>query len=492
MQKNKAIQILRTFTPAEFKDFGKFIASPYFNAPKSVIRLFNYIEKYFPLFENKALDIRRVISKLNLEGSNPEGTLRNTLTDLNLLIRKFLSLEHYANLEYKMKYAEVFQLYNRKLENLYEKELENYFSKFGEMNQRTEEYQYETLELLNLRIMNAFSKGDAKIDTEAFVKQSEFASMITLDYLLGCKRLTNLNKYSHNFDYVSLSSAMFDALDFEKYLSYVKIHSPNIYQIVSLEYYVLKMTLNLDFEESNEKLKILFAQNADFNKIDHSPVWYYFTIAWMNAFLYRINLHSTSHEDIYSKSQELIPMIILRLEKKLYKAISQWLPLANFTNYTDYAFLAGETEWIKNFILEYSGELKSNEKDDAVNYAWGVYYYSIGEYVESLSSFLKVQETFPTLFVNVKRFMMLCHYQLGNLETAISNCESTLRLLERKIKGNNVAEWQIEEIKFFRKFFKIAGNTSHDGLDEFDFELSKTKPRVSYFVAKFVKKLKSA
>jgi hypothetical protein len=152
--------------------------------------------------------------------------------------------------------------------------------------------------------------------------------------------------------------------------------------------------------------------------------------------------------------------------------------------------LAESNEWIKQLILKYSDELKNDEKDDAVNFGWGIYNYMTGKYEESLNNFSNVRNPFHNMLIKMKKVIILCHFQLNNYETALSQCESLISLLERKFGDMPAKQWEIEEIKLFRKLFKIILSSEPESLHEFEYELSKAKPRASYFVTKLVKKIK--
>ncbi len=60
MQKSSLITILRTLTPQEFREFGEFVKSPYFNKNEKVITLYNVLKKYFPGFDSGSLTKEKV------------------------------------------------------------------------------------------------------------------------------------------------------------------------------------------------------------------------------------------------------------------------------------------------------------------------------------------------------------------------------------------------------------------------------------------------
>ena len=55
MIKSKIVETLGTFSQNEFKTFGKFVNSPYFNSSKSAVKFYNYLRKFYPDFENEKI-----------------------------------------------------------------------------------------------------------------------------------------------------------------------------------------------------------------------------------------------------------------------------------------------------------------------------------------------------------------------------------------------------------------------------------------------------
>ena len=53
--RHKALEILKTFSPEEIKNFGLFLNSPYCNKSKRVSRLFNSLINFYPDFDSDSL-----------------------------------------------------------------------------------------------------------------------------------------------------------------------------------------------------------------------------------------------------------------------------------------------------------------------------------------------------------------------------------------------------------------------------------------------------
>ena len=59
----KLTRVLKTLNQKEFRKFGEFVQSPYFNKNKHVIALFEAISAYYPEFENRNFTAEKIYLK---------------------------------------------------------------------------------------------------------------------------------------------------------------------------------------------------------------------------------------------------------------------------------------------------------------------------------------------------------------------------------------------------------------------------------------------
>lgn len=479
MHKNKAIQILKSFTPEEIKKFEKFINSPYFNTSKDVIKLFSFIKKFYPEFHDKKFNLETIAKNFNSKTKGTtEGRIRNIFTDLNNLTRKFFSIEYFTKYEFYMKYAEINKLQEKNLMDLSNKAMDYYFSKFGEVNSIFEDYTYETKNIYNFRVHNFIQNGTPYKGKEAFEKCSEFGSLLALEIMLGNKRISFANQLKYNFKYTSLSAVMYDLFDFEKFIEYTKEHVPKIYKIVSLEYYSMKMFLNRDFEDSNEKVKELFYGHFNNDKVN---VLYrgFFCVQWLNSYIVKIDYYS-SPEEIPQLALEALTIADFSLMKKFYLPMFQSLTIPGFIGYLYFAFKAKNSKWMLHLIKDFQNALRPHERDSTINFAYGLYNSRIANYSEALTYFSKANTSNQAVNEAVKYEVMICHFKLKNYETSLAFSDAVLRGLERKVKETNISRWETEFIKLFRQLLKIVSNSTKSGLEEFEIKLNKAGGRIQF------------
>lgn len=482
MNKNKTIQILKSFTSEEFKKFEKFVQSPYFTTSKDSFKLLKILKKFYPSFENKSFKIEKIAKAFNPDEvpDKMEGRIRNTLTDLNHLARNFLSIEYYAASESLMKSAEVSKLYEKQLINLWKKESDYYFSKFGEVTNLNEAYINENISLYGLMANHLLNFGKPQKDKNALVKHSELTGIRSIQNILGSKRLEFAVEGIFNVKYENLNGKMFELFDFKKLMEYIEDKFPEAHKIISPEYYSLKMFLNQDFDESNKKIEELFFKNLKTGK-SADIFTGSFCVNWLNGLVMQMDYRAPV-SDIKPLAKKTLPIVDFYLQKMLYNDVSTLLPMGSFVSFLYYGVKAGDAEWIKQLIEKHSCELHPDKKEYTINFAWGIYYGCKEDYNKALSYYSKINSSESVISENTKSEVMECHYHLGNFDEAFSYSEAVLRGYERKGKGN-IPRWGIEFVKLFRELLKIVTGKQlekHDKFEELKLKIAKASPQVQF------------
>lgn len=92
MHGSKLFQLIKILKREEFKQLKKFLASPFFNTNMQVIALYNYIDSYYPDFENRKLDkehaFQVVFPMLKKYDSKKIG---NVMSKMNTLLYDYMA-----------------------------------------------------------------------------------------------------------------------------------------------------------------------------------------------------------------------------------------------------------------------------------------------------------------------------------------------------------------------------------------------------------------
>ena len=94
MSYSKTLRIFRTFSPDEWKDFGKFLASPFHNSNKRILALYYLLNRYYPEFDNPKLEREALFYKLFDEGRAFDSKIMSALTSgLQKITHEFLVIQ---------------------------------------------------------------------------------------------------------------------------------------------------------------------------------------------------------------------------------------------------------------------------------------------------------------------------------------------------------------------------------------------------------------
>ena len=119
MKDTKLIQILKTFTKEEIKEFEKFVASPYFSRGRNLKPLFKILRTSHPHFNNPIFTYESIFKSLYPEEKNnklrAENVLRVLSSELVKLAEEFLTYEQMKSNKLRMRNILLEVYINKKL-----------------------------------------------------------------------------------------------------------------------------------------------------------------------------------------------------------------------------------------------------------------------------------------------------------------------------------------------------------------------------------------
>ena len=90
IKKTKIIGLLKTFSPLEWKRFGRFIQSPYHNSNQTIIKFYTVLKKFFPFESEDGLGQELLFKKVFGKEEFKSSKLQNLCSDLYGLAEDFL------------------------------------------------------------------------------------------------------------------------------------------------------------------------------------------------------------------------------------------------------------------------------------------------------------------------------------------------------------------------------------------------------------------
>ena len=94
MQNSSLTRVLKNFSKDEFKSFGKFVHSPYFNTSEATILLFEEMKKFYPLFAKKDFTRENLFHAVYGDKDYRDELLRKLISNLIKLSEEFIFINN--------------------------------------------------------------------------------------------------------------------------------------------------------------------------------------------------------------------------------------------------------------------------------------------------------------------------------------------------------------------------------------------------------------
>jgi len=121
MISGRAIELLKTFSEDEFKQFGLFLNSPFFNREKILFKFYTAVKKFHPFFDGRGFKKERIFSKLYPGKKYNDIRMRNVLSGILRRAQEFLAIISIQKDSFNLNTALMTELAERKQKKLFRK-----------------------------------------------------------------------------------------------------------------------------------------------------------------------------------------------------------------------------------------------------------------------------------------------------------------------------------------------------------------------------------
>ncbi len=434
MEKSKLIQLLRSFSDLEYREFAKFIASPFFNQKEDLIQLYNILRKE----SSKEFIPKRISRELIMKKLYPKEPFSEKKYKYvtNLLLRQ---AERYISLK-EMESQPLIQEYH--LLNAYVKRDvdKNYnfiFNKTLKQHQlstrKDSDFYYKDF-LLNHVASEHFDRKKIRKNNE---HSERLIHSLDLYYFANrlkyaCHLMNNQKIISGNIK-VKFTEEIIDFLNTENYNNY-----PAIFM-----YYNLYRLLTEENKQHFITIKDLLKEYCLFFKESELKELYHITINYCIVQYQKNNeLHFLS--DLYELYQNGIKSELL-LENGF---LSPW----TYKNVIKTGFILKYLEETEKFIIENNEKLKEEFREDALQYNLAELYYHKKNFDKSIYylnqvKFSDIYYALDSKFLLSKIYFETAEYEA--LESFIPSFQTYLR--RNKLIAENVKQTYLNFTKMLIK-----------------------------------------
>lgn len=410
MQKNKLLQLLKTFTTEEMADFGRFLAfKKADNKCRLLWRIFSEVHpNYSHLPDKESLQQQVFSHKAHFTTELPV-----LFTTLWKLAKDFVVWQQFqADNDIRQKYL-LMAFGSRKLNAFFEQAYRKFEQDDSRRNDRSVEFLYTNYERVNLL------KGFVHVNPKSALAEkasdvgiarifAQYALLVELQQYCSIVNISYMRQIEFNREYAdSLTNRPIDGDGQTK-------------QVITVYRQVLQLLLNPD-DELYISLKLqLIDANCPLTDDERN-------------FLLLIVQNHCSRQLAGGKNQyraEMFALYQYRLDCGfLYK--SGFLQPRDVKNIVTLAIQEGHFDWAKRFIGENEEKIAPFGRENTINSCMGSYYFHKKNYKKALKYLLQVDFNDFLYAIDNKNALLKIYYELNDEDNAIALIRTFRQYLKR-------------------------------------------------------------
>ncbi len=443
MTNSKVIQVLKTFSKQEIKEFDKFISSPYFGCRKFVAGFFKILKKYHPEFRPEDINKERLFDEMYKGRKYNDGLMRRIFSEI---------------LKYSEEYIMISRLYKTKvyrnnclLMELRDRNLNRSFrQKAGTVLKGLEErkdidyYYLLDKHLTEIEMYNDLIQHNRK----QFPEKLDLALRSLILFFLNSYYSVSENHKKHGFQHSDeVVKAFMNSIDNKSFIdSLGKSRSGDVILIKAI-YYSNKITVENDVS-GYLKLKNILSKNSEIISPQQKMIFY-------NRLFTFYGNYNLINDDRFLRNQ--INDYRTVLKEKLFLVLYSHISKLFVRNYVNACNLSLKYNAIKNFITDYTRYFYSEDREGLTNYCLAFYYSGKRQFGRSLENSSKVKMELPVFKLDIKILKIKCYFELGYTDSLFSEIDTLKHFLKNT---ESLKKENISSVKNFLKFITRILNRS--------------------------------
>lgn len=460
MIKSKVLSLLKTFSSKEFKTYGLFISSPYFNKEIVQIKIYDLLKNHYPAFDSPSLEKKKLYNELYPGRKYNDGAMRNILSDMLKLAENFLSNERFRSDEYRRNIFLLEELKTRKQKNHFLKQKDKTEQIIEKDVFKDELYFDRKTELSIIYARFLRSTEDTFIQRDKVIQET--SDLLTISSLIKLIFYnTDMLSVQTNISNITYTLNLADEID-----SFFENSGKKYLKIPYIEGYWLSFKLIQTGEEKYFYMLKDFIQRC-MNELNNDEVKNVFTIL-VNYCYKKI----TEGNPGFIREQFLLYK--QSVERDSYTSVG-FISSTLFMSIVVIGYEAGEFDWTNNFIKEYIHEVKEDSRNNTVHFSAALKFYWSGDYENSLRELSKVTSEEFSFKQNIRSLTLKIYYDLNETEPFYSHIDSYRHFIQKnKFVHNNIREPINNYVSFSKKIFDLKNSSKKDS----EFELQRLKNEI--------------
>jgi hypothetical protein len=431
MLNRNLIGLLKSFDKKEYREFEKFVSSPFFAKGRNAGPLLKYLKTLHPDYPENKLAPESIHKKINPGKKFSEASVRMQVSALSGLCKDFLSICAYLKRKKETKLYLLDELQNRNINewsSAEAKQLEKEIS--SEKKIRIDNLSY----LIRLNNFSIIQHEIESRNTRLPEIQYLNGELLPVEFLVTLinnvqNLITGRNSYIMKKKKV-FSEALIENINFDKLIDFISGSSLNEHQLVLFYFYRLKFySSNGDFSYY-KKLKDVFLRSRHFFAYNEI---YGMIINLSNCCWWQIKLGKAEYK------QELFEIYKMMIEDgHIYKPDYIYMDMQIFKNIFYVALNINEIKWAESFFKKYSDKLNPLYSEDVINYSYALLNYSKKLYPKALDMLQKTEYRNYVYKMECQLLTLKIYYELEAVENLFSLADSYSHFLNKNKEENLV------------------------------------------------------
>lgn len=448
MIQGKLIELLKTFSAEEFRQFGLLAASPFFNKEKTVINFYSFLKKYYPHFEGTGFQKQKAFAKLYPGKPYNDGVMRNVISKTLTLAETYLAVKDYNSspADYNMNLMK--ELAVRRQAALFKKAEALTAGLMQNEIVKDEEYYRRKVHFHHLRRTLVLSLKST-LNTDNDNQLTSMHENISLQFLIAIFKsatfIMNTPKKMYSGDYdVNLLSRL------DSYLNEnMNMLRGNTY----LRYYYNTYKLAATQDEAHfYELKSIMKNN--YNELGTEDKRNIYSI--LTNYCY---VKISGGEDKFAK--EHFELIREHIEKGYYLVSGRYMTHLLYMNSVIVGLRAGETGWTERFMESHKADLDEANRENAYRFSKAFFYYTTGNYSKALDTASLVETNDLSYKHQLKSFYLKIYYDMNETEPFYSHVDNYRHFISgRDNAAPAVRETIHNYINYTKRLFDIKNSSS--------------------------------
>ncbi len=472
MANYKALQIMRTFSNEQIREFEKFLQSPFHSTGRDLLPLFGYLKKYHPAYDNgKALELNEIHNVLSgkKQGKPAKNDLtRKLLSDMYKQAEKFITLNQFLGDEQTYALSKIRALNSPATNGLLVKTIDEHKMraaknrKFSISNFSVDSDVFQ--EEYSAMLDNSDLQGHFPVAVKSF--DYKLIGALASFYLQHAAFFTFRNNYNYDPSN-SVTDKMAGLLDHSKLQEYIKKFYPAEYPYIELCHLVYLMFLNTEDVKHYYLLKEKLYQNIE--GISHAYKFNFFK--YLESYLIHRGKDLSKKQEMMSLSKDMLRMGIYSHKENSVMHVRVYI------NLTRSFYANDEIEFAEEFVRTYNPKLKEEFRVNMFNL--GMTYVMLGrkKYDTAMDYLGKVKKDTPDREHSIYSLDIMLKYELGYFDESLY----TLDAYEHFIRSHknipvSTRNGNLNFTRLTKRLIlnKTGGTATEPG--ELKLEITNTKP----------------